>query len=189
MSGPDDHGDGLRPAVESPQVVSVTVQLEIRVPAEPRAVGTVRSQVRGWLTALNWPLNDLDDLLLAINEACTKAVEHAYLAGAAGDVMISLRVATGGTGLRQVNAVVRDCGHWRTAPADPGFRGHGLTMMRELTQLMRIRRDHRGTSVTMTSRPVPIIASPDRRSSGRSIALGRAGCASVSCSAVSRVER
>jgi serine/threonine-protein kinase RsbW len=145
------------------------VRLEFRVPAEPAGVGSIRRQVRGWLSGLEWPLDELDDLLLATNEACTNAVEHAYLPGAAGDVMVTLCVAQGGTGSRQVIVVVRDWGHWRPVPVDPGFRGHGLTVMRGLTERTRIRRDHHGTSVTMTSCPVPVLPPVDEGPSARSI--------------------
>jgi hypothetical protein len=46
-----------------------------------------------------------------------------------------------------------------------------------------------GTSVTMASCPVPVLAAPDEESSDRSMRLGRTGYASVSCWAVSRVKR
>jgi anti-sigma regulatory factor (Ser/Thr protein kinase) len=155
MSGADDDGDGAEPAVQPPPV-----GLELRFLAEPSAVPAMRHRVREWLTALDWPLNELDDLLIATSEACTNAVEHAYLPGVAGDVTVSLRVTMSGD-CRRVVAIIRDRGHWRPIPIDPGFRGHGLTVMRGLTDRMRIRRDHHGTLIRMISYPVPVLVALD----------------------------
>jgi len=54
-------------------------RLHLVVYAEPAAVSIVRRSLREWLEeALAWPEPDLDDVVIAVNEACTNAIEHAY---------------------------------------------------------------------------------------------------------------
>ena len=51
----------------------------VPLPANPVAIPVARYQVRRWLAALSWPAAALDDIVLAVSEAVTNAVEHAYV--------------------------------------------------------------------------------------------------------------
>jgi anti-sigma regulatory factor (Ser/Thr protein kinase) len=125
--------------------------------AEPGNLRAMRVGVDEWLAGLVWPEDAREDVVLAVNEACTNAVDHAYPAECTGEVAIFGRLRANGQ-LRQVLLLVRDWGRWRRPPADPGYRGHGLTVMRECMDKINIHRDLNGTAVAMTSCAVPNIA-------------------------------
>ena len=101
----------------------------------------VRHRLRAWLETLAWPEPDLDDVLIAVNEACTNAIEHAYLARVGNE--------------RHVTAIVQDRGQWRPTPAESGFRGYGITVMRGCMHTVNIEPSPDGTSLTLISFAVP----------------------------------
>jgi serine/threonine-protein kinase RsbW len=104
----------------------------------------VRSRLRKWAIAVGMRSEDADDLELASYEALANAAEHAY---PAGRPRVDLKaVATFGGG---VLVTVRDHGHWRPPPTDPGFRGRGLGMIRALAHRSEIERTETGTVVHM----------------------------------------
>lgn len=81
-------------------------------------------------------------MLLAVGEAAANAVEHAYPDGAHGSVEVLLERDAGG-----VTGAVRDSGAWRPPPADPGFRGRGLQILRALADDLDVRAEAGGTIV------------------------------------------
>jgi anti-sigma regulatory factor (Ser/Thr protein kinase) len=52
--------------------------VEIAVPAEPESVVLTRQAVRGVVDALGWSDERRTDVSIAVTEACTNAVLHAY---------------------------------------------------------------------------------------------------------------
>jgi len=117
-------------------------------------VPTVRHRLRAWLETLAWPERDLDDVLIAVNEACTNAIEHAYPLENPGYVMIGGSLARVGNG-RHVTVIVQDRGRWRPPPAESGFRGYGITVMRGCMHTVNIEPSPDGTSLTLISFAVP----------------------------------
>jgi anti-anti-sigma factor len=103
--------------------------LELHLPARPESLGAMRRRVAAWARTSALPPVALDDLQLALGEAATNAVEHAYRDDEDGVVDVRLARCDDGA----VEVVVRDHGVWRPVPADPGYRGRGLTLVRELT--------------------------------------------------------
>jgi anti-anti-sigma factor len=72
----------------------------------------------------------VEDLQLALGEALANAVEHAYRDQPPGDCTYAVSwLPDGGVDVR-----VEDFGTWRPVPADPGFRGRGLRLIRELSE-------------------------------------------------------
>lgn len=140
-------GRGADPPDEPPR-------LQLVVYAEPAAVPIVRRRLRAWLETLAWPEPDLDDVLIAVNEACTNAIEHAYPLENPGYVMIDGSLARVGDG-RHVTVIVQDRGRWRPAPAEAGFRGYGITVMRGCMHTVNIEPSPDGTSLTLISFAVP----------------------------------
>ena len=55
--------------------------VEIAVPAEPESVVLARQAVRGIVDALGWSEERRTDVSIAVTEACTNAVLHAYPEG------------------------------------------------------------------------------------------------------------
>ncbi|GAA4770782.1 SpoIIE family protein phosphatase [Actinomycetospora chibensis] len=120
--------------------------LELDLPARPDSLALLRRRVTRWSRAAGLPEITFEDLQLALGEAATNAVEHAYRDGD-GSGQVDVRLARRADGA--VEAVVRDRGTWRPAPLDPGYRGRGLKIVRELTEDAKVTpRPGGGTEVT-----------------------------------------
>lgn len=117
------------------------------VPAEPSSLLQIRLAMRRWLTAAAVVDDDVSDLVLAVNEAATNAVEHAYGA-TSGTVEVSLELKPG-----EALATVRDTGQWRAPRGENG--GRGLVLMERCSDEMKIARRRGGTEVTLRRRLQP----------------------------------
>jgi anti-sigma regulatory factor (Ser/Thr protein kinase) len=126
---------------------------QIRFTADPVELIFFRGGLNRWLIGLQWPDGDRHDAVLAVSEACDNSVQHAYAGGDRGEVEVVARVMIGSDDRRMV-AVVRDHGH---SPTGWGDRGLGLTMVHACMDRVQIRRAAGGTTVRMTSRPVPLL--------------------------------
>jgi len=80
------------------------------------------------------------------------AVEHAYRDREPGEVEYSLQRAADGS----VQAAVTDFGAWQPPPADRGFRGRGLEMIRALGVAVAVEHAVTGTVVRFTVPPPPL---------------------------------
>ncbi|MFR9803127.1 ATP-binding protein [Pseudonocardia sp. RS010] len=129
----------------------------IRFGADPVQLAFFRAGLDRWLQALEWPEPERVDAILAVSEACTNAVKHAYAGGAPGDVEVVGRLVAG-PAHRQVVVTVRDEGMWRP---DHGDKGYGMSVMRGCMERVSIRRDDTGTTVTLVSVPVPLLGAPN----------------------------
>jgi PAS domain S-box-containing protein len=98
-----------------------------RIPADSSELATVRRILRGWLDRQNVSTPTQDDILLAVGEACTNAIEHAYR----DDRAIGIVVVEGRRGDDDVVLTVRDHGVWRPRPPDPS-RNRGLKLIDEV---------------------------------------------------------
>jgi serine/threonine-protein kinase RsbW len=114
-------------------------------PAEPGQLPAVRAEVHRRLAALDLPAETRHDLVLAVNEAATNAIEHAYRSGGA-DAGVELDFWLGGGDL---HIAVVDRGTWREPPVGPRGRGFGLAMIRELVPAVAIDHDGDGTRVVL----------------------------------------
>jgi anti-sigma regulatory factor (Ser/Thr protein kinase) len=99
------------------------------LPADPVAIPVARHQVRRWLTTLLWPAAHLDDIVLAVSEAVTNAVEHAYVNQLPGVIEVRGVVEALTTGLHRATVIVRDYGRWRLAPTHEQDH-RGISIMR-----------------------------------------------------------
>jgi serine/threonine-protein kinase RsbW len=127
------------------------------LPADPVAVPVARYQIRRWLAALSWPAAQLDDIVLAVSEAVTNAVEHAYVDQLPGVVEVRGVVETLATGQHRVTVIVRDYGRWRLAPTHDEHNQHGISIMQACMDTVTIELlDHGrpGTQVVLRSKNV-----------------------------------
>jgi anti-sigma regulatory factor (Ser/Thr protein kinase) len=124
------------------------------MPAAAENLGSARLVLREWLAAVRWPADDIEYVVLAVNEALTNAIEHAYAAAtpglhpsvdvygvvqpvpdAADSAPSSHEAFTAGTGEAPWRAHIEviDQGAWRLRNVDlhDQFRrgGRGLPMM------------------------------------------------------------
>ena len=113
----------------------------------------VRRGLAAWLEEHGVAAGHRDDLVLAVNEAVTNVVDHAYGGeDRAGHLEIDVELSDRPDGQRWVTAAVTDYGVWRQVPSVNGFRGRGLQMISACTDWRTIEPRAIGTKVTMAHR-------------------------------------
>jgi anti-sigma regulatory factor (Ser/Thr protein kinase) len=123
------------------------------VAGDPAAASLVRGRLRRWLADAGWPREDADNLVIAVSEAVSNSVEHAYR-GTRRPGLITVEVGERRDG--RVVVTVTDRGRWRPVPDDPGHRGRGIAMMRAVTDQVDIDHGADGTTVRLVGRAVPV---------------------------------
>jgi serine/threonine-protein kinase RsbW len=116
-----------------------------RRPGRGESVVPLRRLVRRWTLAAVADEEVGESIVLAVDEAVSNAVEHAY-PGRVGDVSLFAAPRPCGNG---VVVVVEDHGVWSPPAADPGFRGRGLDLVRELSDHHYVVGSDLGTTVRM----------------------------------------
>jgi GAF domain-containing protein/anti-sigma regulatory factor (Ser/Thr protein kinase) len=115
--------------------------LRTRWPASTEALASIRRILRRWLTIHGADEDELYDIVMACQEACANAVEHAYGPGHAHfEVDAEHREA-------RIRVVVRDAGRWR--PPRGTHRGRGLPLMHALMDSVDVDHGNRGTVVVL----------------------------------------
>ena len=109
--------------------------------AEPHALADVRRRLRRWLQARGAGVDEMLDIIVACQEACTNAVEHAYGPGPR-TFSVTAACADG-----RVRITVVDQGTWR--PPRGSHRGRGLKLMGQLMDVADVDRTDAGTVVTL----------------------------------------
>ncbi|MDA1477780.1 anti-sigma B factor RsbW [Bacillus changyiensis] len=66
----------------------LTDYIEMKSPAKPEYVGIVRLTLSGIASKMGYSYDDIEDLKIAVSEACTNAVQHAYRADKNGEVSV-----------------------------------------------------------------------------------------------------
>ena len=124
-------------------------------PAHPRQLAPLRAEVRRWLAPLALTGDAEDDLVLAVSEAASNCVEHAYSPPTADDTV----ELTFWTEPHAVCVDIVDHGEWRTPSDQPTGRGRGIEIMQRLIAFVLIRHDTRGTRVLLRH-PLPGTPTP-----------------------------
>lgn len=115
--------------------------LQLQVRAIPTALAGIRGAIRRWAAGAGADAEEVNDIVIAVGEACSNAVEHAY--GPAGGI-VSVHLALDPPA---VVAVIDDHGRWR-APRGRN-RGRGTALMRGLADDVAIEHRPGGTRVTI----------------------------------------
>jgi len=117
----------------------------------------VRRTLTVWMDERSVADEHREDLVLAVSEAVTNVVDHAYRGvETPGCVEVDVELthedehADGPE--RWLTVAVTDYGTWRSERASKGFRGRGLQMIRACTDWRHIERRSVGTRVTMARR-------------------------------------
>ncbi|MDL5158646.1 SpoIIE family protein phosphatase [Actinomycetospora termitidis] len=148
--------DALAPAEAIDDVAVVVVRLapaplDSTFRADPAELAVLRRAVRAWAVPAGLRDEVVEDLQLALGEAATNAVEHAYGTVPPSSSEVTVHVAArpdGGVAVR-----VTDRGAWRDIPRDPGHRGRGLSMIRALASDVVVDGGPGGTTVSFTVPP------------------------------------
>jgi serine/threonine-protein kinase RsbW len=111
--------------------------------AHPGQLSPLRAEVRRWLVPWALTGDDEDDLVLAVSEAASNSVEHAYKAATADDTV----ELTFWTEPHAICVEIVDHGHWRPPSDGPTGRGRGIEIMQRLVGFVLIHHDNRGTRV------------------------------------------
>jgi anti-sigma regulatory factor (Ser/Thr protein kinase) len=119
--------------------------LDLVVPALPESLRDIRVAMRRWLSAIDAAApRTVADLLVAVGEACTNAIEYAY-GPDGGTVTVHLELQP-----PDVLATVCDTGQWRPPPtANRENRGRGTRFMRNCSDDLRIDHGPTGTNVVI----------------------------------------
>jgi anti-anti-sigma factor len=141
--------------------------------AAPVALPAVRRRLGRWLADLGVGEQDGVGVMVAVGEACANAAEHAYRGVEPGPMGVRADVDVDGV----LTVTVWDKGTWRPPERDPGDRGRGLLIMRQLVDGVTF--DERdGTTVTLTVR-LRQTQEPDppqpQTSAGAAVAVDRTG--------------
>jgi serine/threonine-protein kinase RsbW len=107
--------------------------LELTLAARAENVGVVRHVLGALSDALRLDDEVLDDLRLAVSEACANAVVHAYVGSSPGLMDIRLH-----TGPRELIVSVRDHGGGMAPRTDSPGLGVGLPLMASLAASMEL---------------------------------------------------
>ena len=127
--------------------------LRLELTAVPQSLPGVRRRLNAWLTELGMGEQDRVGVMVAVGEACANAAEHAYRGSEPGPMTVTAQVDVDGV----LTVTVHDEGTWRPPDRDPGDRGRGLLIMRQLVDGVTLVED-RGTTVTLSFR---LRATPD----------------------------
>jgi serine/threonine-protein kinase RsbW len=126
-------------------------KIELRIPCAAEYVGVARLAVSAVASRMNFGVDAVDDLKLAVGEACANAIQHA----AEGEISITCVVEPD-----RLVVTVKDCGVGfdpATARARPVEElpdgGLGLMLIEALMDEFQIESDpQRGTEVRMVKR-------------------------------------
>lgn len=121
--------------------------VELTLPARPESLTVIRQALSGFADAEGWTSAFLADCKIAVSEACSNVVVHAYAEDADGKLSVAITVS----GLR-LSVTVRDFGSGiepRLADRRTGL-GLGLPLIAALASEVSFRSvETGGTAVTM----------------------------------------
>jgi anti-sigma regulatory factor (Ser/Thr protein kinase) len=124
-----------------------TPAVRLRMPAMPDAVGVARQALTGACEALGLGPRATGDVRLAVSEACTNVVAHAYRdQSEPGELEVSVLLVPG-----ELTVIVRDRGSGIAPRLEGGGLGLGLPLIAALTRRAEIvEPPGGGTEVAMT---------------------------------------
>jgi serine/threonine-protein kinase RsbW len=118
--------------------------LRVTLPAHRESLSLLRHVVRGFRDAYEIGAATMDDIVLAISEAATNVVLHAYELRP-GTMTIVADMEDG-----RLHVLVRDHGVGIAPPSDTPQPGHGLALMDHVAATLEIVGGPAGTDVLMT---------------------------------------
>jgi serine/threonine-protein kinase RsbW len=120
--------------------------VRLSLPARPENVAVVRQVLGAFAEALQLPDELVEDIRLAITEACTNVVRHAYHDGEDGPIDVVIR-----PGDDRLDLVVSDRGRGIGPSPDVTGPGLGLPLIAALTDSLEIQRgSRRGSRLAMS---------------------------------------
>lgn len=130
----------------SPLAAASPCDVRLDLPAHAEQVVLARHVVAALAESLRFSVAKVEDVKLAVTEACTNVVRHAY--ADAGDGR--LQVSAGTTDGELVVQVVDGGRGLHPTPCEDAIGGLGLPLMAALTQDLAIEQGGSGTTVRMS---------------------------------------
>jgi serine/threonine-protein kinase RsbW len=125
--------------------------IELTLPARAENVAVVRHAFGGLGEALDLDPQTLSDVKLAVTEACTNVVVHAY-SGGGGPMQVAAELGDGA-----LTVFVRDEGRGITPRADSPGLGLGLPLIATLAESLELGKDERDrTEVRMSFKTIGV---------------------------------
>jgi serine/threonine-protein kinase RsbW len=144
MHRPRRRGSRLRP-------VPLSSDVRLTLPARPENVAVIRHMLGAFADALSLPPDLVEDMRLAVTEACTNVVRHAYQDGHPGPIDVVIRP----NGDR-LDLIVSDQGQGLGSSADVAGPGLGLPLISALADSVELQElPIRGSRVAMSFRCRP----------------------------------
>jgi serine/threonine-protein kinase RsbW len=122
----------------------MAIPFEERIPSTPRAVGMLRRRLAAMAHDCGMDAEAVADVRLAVTEAATNAVIHAYHE-ADGELMVTAAVEGG-----ELAIVIRDSGPGLVKRPDSPGLGAGLSVIASVVEHMKIVSHSGGTEIHMT---------------------------------------
>jgi anti-sigma regulatory factor (Ser/Thr protein kinase) len=123
--------------------------VELRLPATANHVVVARQALSGVADTFGWDAAFSDDVRLALSEACTNVVQHAYRnATSPGDMVVSILIEAG-----RLLVAVSDDGMGIVSPSHSDGLGLGLPLMRTLSDELQLNSSDGHTEVRMAFSP------------------------------------
>jgi serine/threonine-protein kinase RsbW len=124
--------------------------VELKIPSRAEWVGVARLAIAGIASRLQFSIEDIEDLKLAVAEACTNCIQHA---SGSESILISCRIKAD-----KLIMTVEDSGRGAQASSlapkrlgEPQVGGLGVFLIRSLMDDVEYELDpHSGTRLTMT---------------------------------------
>ena len=135
-------------AASASEEATATPDLELKLPARAENVAVVRHAFGGFAEILPVDEQTLADIKLAVTEACTNVVIHAYEADNPGELEVDATVEDG-----RLVVVIRDRGRGIVPRPDSPGLGLGLPLIATLAESLELGTDDDDrTEVRMTFR-------------------------------------
>jgi serine/threonine-protein kinase RsbW len=130
--------------------------VRLSLPAKARYVAVVRRALEAIAEELALPRRLIEDMRLAVTEACTNVVRHAYR-GTEADDASALRVELL-PHARGMQVIVEDRGRGMGPSPDSSGPGLGLALIAALTSQLEVSHGegHRGSRIAMSFAPLAI---------------------------------
>ena len=122
-----------------------TKDVRLTLPALPENVAVVRHVLGAFGDALHLPSEVFDDVRLAVTEACTNVVRHAYEEGRPGPLDLIIHPDEDG-----LDVVVADRGRGIGPSPDTSGPGLGLPLIAALSDSVEIEHEAAGSRVRMS---------------------------------------
>jgi serine/threonine-protein kinase RsbW len=120
--------------------------VRLTLPASRENVAVIRHVLGAFAEALQLPADLVEDMRLAVTEACTNVVRHAYRDGEAGPIDIVVRPSGD-----SLELIVMDRGRGMGSSVDTDGPGLGLPLIAALAESVKIEAGSpRGSRLAMT---------------------------------------